>query len=84
MRDSHEPSNDQNHGHSHSHTHGSHSHAHSHSRAVVQRRSPGPQVDRPTENDMEKVRSTIKQFVRDWSAEVRSLGLVLSSGRRLA
>ncbi|KAF6745474.1 N2227-domain-containing protein [Ephemerocybe angulata] len=60
-------------GHSHSHslengnTHGSHSHsrprpdvvpAHSHRKKY-----------RPTDFDMDKLRSTLKQFVRDWSAE---------------
>ncbi|KAJ8517718.1 hypothetical protein ONZ45_g5124 [Pleurotus djamor] len=48
-------------GHSHEHGHG-HSHSHSHSDA---RSSTGGQSD----FDMDKLRSTLKQFVRDWSAE---------------
>lgn len=47
--------------HSHSHDH-SHSHSHSHS-------APQKHKYRPTEADMDKLRSTLKQFVRDWSVE---------------
>ncbi|KAJ3770051.1 N2227-domain-containing protein [Lentinula raphanica] len=47
--------------HSHPHSH-SHSHAHSHS---SQKRY------KPTEFDMDKLRSTLKQLVRDWSDEGR-------------
>ena len=51
-------------GHSHEHGHGhGHSHSHSHSDS---RSSTGGQ----SEFDMDKLRSTLKQFVRDWSAEV--------------
>ncbi|KZV96043.1 N2227-domain-containing protein [Exidia glandulosa HHB12029] len=58
------------HGHSHSHSHSAPSHSHSHSHAHPHSHaSPQPQQSKPTEHDMEKVRSTIKQFVRDWSDE---------------
>ncbi|TFY80859.1 hypothetical protein EWM64_g3160 [Hericium alpestre] len=54
------------HSHPHSHSHGSHGHSH---------RSPGhasPKKSyRPSEFDMDKLRSTLKQFVRDWSEEGR-------------
>ncbi|TEB32801.1 N2227-domain-containing protein [Coprinellus micaceus] len=50
------------HGHSHSHAGPSHSHSHG-----------GPSAPRtkkkPTDFDMDKLRSTLKQFVRDWSKE---------------
>ncbi|ETW77530.1 hypothetical protein HETIRDRAFT_327542, partial [Heterobasidion irregulare TC 32-1] len=53
----------------------SHSHEHSHD---LQIRSHGPSGKlsshkryRPTDFDMDKVRSTLKQFVRDWSQEGR-------------
>ncbi|KAF5325336.1 hypothetical protein D9619_010108 [Psilocybe cf. subviscida] len=53
-------------GHSHSHEHGSsHSHSHSHSHGNALRRN----QDKPTEMDMDKLRSTLKQLVRDWSDE---------------
>ncbi|TFK75538.1 N2227-domain-containing protein [Pluteus cervinus] len=42
------------HDHGHSHSHGSHSHGSAY---------------KPTEFDMDKIRSTLKQFVRDWSEE---------------
>lgn len=54
-------------GHSHSHSHEpSHSHSggHSHSHSAGPRRK-----YKPTDFDMDKLRSTLKQFVRDWSAE---------------
>ncbi|KAI0265419.1 N2227-domain-containing protein [Gloeopeniophorella convolvens] len=50
------------HDHTHSHSHGAHSHT-SPSRANTRRKY------RPTDFDMDKVRSTLKQFVRDWSEE---------------
>ncbi|TFK28276.1 N2227-domain-containing protein [Coprinopsis marcescibilis] len=47
------------HAHEHAHSHGSHSHA-----------APGRKRKfRPTDFDMDKLRSTLKQFVRDWSEE---------------
>ncbi|KAI0342396.1 N2227-domain-containing protein [Trametopsis cervina] len=52
--------------HSHSHSHGSHGHDHGHGHSHG-RHSQGEM--RPTDADMEKLRSTIKQFVRDWSEE---------------
>ena len=69
------------HSHSHSHTHGSHSHSHSHDRAQPWTSRSGGGVKknyRPTENDMDKLRSTLKQLVRDWSAEVRLLHAFLA------
>lgn len=68
--DSHSHSHDvQPHGHSHdaqprTHSHAEPSHAHSHGRP------PAPRLKhKPTEFDMDKLRSTLKQFVRDWSEE---------------
>lgn len=70
--DSSNPGPPNHHAHSHdtpSHSHGSHSHS-----------SPAPPpsapdgaskpAPRPTDHEMDKLRSTLKQFVRDWSAEV--------------
>ncbi|KAJ7066398.1 N2227-domain-containing protein [Mycena amicta] len=55
------------HGHDHGHSHGEHdhghSHSHSHSHGTEQRRY------KPTDFDMDKLRSTLKQLVRDWSTE---------------
>ncbi|OBZ76846.1 hypothetical protein A0H81_03380 [Grifola frondosa] len=56
------------HGHSHSHTHGSHSHTHSHSEPHAPASAKRKRY-RPTDFDMDKLRSTLKQFVRDWSDE---------------
>ncbi|KAJ7651014.1 N2227-domain-containing protein [Roridomyces roridus] len=54
---------------SHSHAHASpgdtHSHTHDHTHGKPRRRY------KPTDFDMEKLRSTLKQFVRDWSVEGR-------------
>ncbi|KDQ56529.1 hypothetical protein JAAARDRAFT_194531 [Jaapia argillacea MUCL 33604] len=60
--------------HSHSHDHASnHSHSHSHPPADAHRlniTSTGRKKPyRPTDFDMDKLRSTLKQFVRDWSEE---------------
>ncbi|KAJ4490072.1 N2227-domain-containing protein [Lentinula aciculospora] len=52
------------HSHSHSHSHSSHSHSHSQSHSHSPRKK-----YKPTEFDMDKLRSTLKQFVRDWSVE---------------
>ncbi|KAF7375361.1 Carnosine N-methyltransferase [Mycena sanguinolenta] len=49
----------------HSHSHG-HTHSHSHDGGPRNRRR-----YKPTDFDMDKLRSTLKQFVRDWSAEGR-------------
>ncbi|KAL0945887.1 hypothetical protein HGRIS_012171 [Hohenbuehelia grisea] len=63
----------QTHSHSHDHDRG-HGHTHSHD----QQRSSGwsaaptsrrPKRYKPTDFDMDKLRSTLKQFVRDWSSE---------------
>lgn len=62
--------------HTHDHDHNLHSHSHSdpssshshHGGATI---LPTPRKRyKPTEYDMDKLRSTMKQFVRDWSAEV--------------
>ncbi|KAJ7456004.1 N2227-like protein-domain-containing protein [Mycena galericulata] len=45
--------------HSHSHSH-SHGHGHGHAKRY-----------KPTDCDMDKLRSTLKQFVRDWSEQGR-------------
>jgi carnosine N-methyltransferase len=62
------------HTHSHSHNHSQHSHAHD---MVQTQDGPAPAKKRrrhkPTDFDMDKLRSTIKQFVRDWSEEVQTL-----------
>ncbi|KAI0698982.1 N2227-domain-containing protein [Cerioporus squamosus] len=61
------PSHSHPHSHSHglhSHTHGSHEHAHGGHRK--QKRY------KPSEHDMDKLRSTLKQLVRDWSVEGKS------------
>ncbi|KAF7976919.1 hypothetical protein HWV62_5320 [Athelia sp. TMB] len=52
-----------------------HSHEHSHAlvratKVMPESSSSRPKRYKPTEFDMDKLRSTIKQFVRDWSAEV--------------
>lgn len=68
-------------GHSHSHSHGESGHAHAHSSLPGRQvQSTGQQNARlPTESDMEKLRSTIKQFVRDWSEEVTRVEYTLYS-----
>lgn len=53
------------HSHSHDHSHGrSHGRSHDHSHP-----EPEKHKYRPTEADIDKLRSTLKQFVRDWSVE---------------
>jgi len=55
----------------------SHSHSHSHSSPHLNEQSPtqGKHIDtpqkkyKPSDFDMDKLRSTLKQFVRDWSEE---------------
>ncbi|KAF5366124.1 hypothetical protein D9757_010946 [Collybiopsis confluens] len=49
------------HPHSHQHSSSSHSHTRSH--------TPSSKKYKPTDFDMDKLRSTLKQFVRDWSIE---------------
>ena len=56
---------DHSHGRSHSHTRNSHSHDHSHTRI-----NSSPKRYQPSELDMDKLRSTLKQLVRDWGEEV--------------
>jgi len=50
------------HEHAHSHSHGSHLHPSAGSESTTRRH-------RPADFDMDKVRSTLKQLVRDWSEE---------------
>ena len=67
------------HGHTHSHS-GHTGHAHSHSHGPHTHSSVNPanhkRKRKPTEFDMDKVRSTLKQLVRDWSEEVGSASLL--------
>ncbi|KAL5478532.1 hypothetical protein ACEPAI_2716 [Sanghuangporus weigelae] len=59
--------------HSHSHADGhTHSHDHGHSHSHAGGSGSGTGRYRPTDFDMDKLRSTLKQFVRDWSEEGRS------------
>ncbi|KAH7883121.1 N2227-like protein-domain-containing protein [Phlebopus sp. FC_14] len=51
--------------HSHNHTH--HGHTHAHTTTSQQSRRRGKY--NPTDFDMDKLRSTLKQFVRDWSED---------------
>lgn len=56
-------------GHDHGHDHGqdhAHDHGHSRSRRGGRKQNPKPRV---SDSDMDKLRSTLKQFVRDWSSE---------------
>ncbi|KAK7052931.1 hypothetical protein VNI00_004251 [Paramarasmius palmivorus] len=55
-------------GHSHSHD-GGHSHSHSHEHPHNHGSSRRSKKYKPNEGDMDKLRSTLKQFVRDWSEE---------------
>ncbi|EPQ50789.1 N2227-domain-containing protein [Gloeophyllum trabeum ATCC 11539] len=64
--------------HTHSHDGPHHGHTHSHSHGPPLNLSSGSGTAsgsqkarryRPTDNDMDKLRSTLKQFVRDWSEE---------------
>lgn len=62
------------HSHSHPHPHGSHSHSHAHEHdapsIVGLHGGQGPQRKyQPTEHDMDKLHSTLKQLVRDWSID---------------
>lgn len=66
----HSHSHDHDHDHSsHSHSDPSSSHAHSHHGGATILSTPRKRY-KPTEYDMDKLRSTMKQFVRDWSVEV--------------
>ena len=56
-------------GHAHSHSHGPHTHSSTDTANHARKR-------RPTEFDMDKVRSTLKQLVRDWSEEVGAASLL--------
>ncbi|QRV84994.1 hypothetical protein RhiJN_13010 [Ceratobasidium sp. AG-Ba] len=51
------------HGHDHGHSHAENTHDHGHQSRRQSKRSP------QTDFDMDKVRSTLKQFVRDWGVE---------------
>ncbi len=68
------------HPHPHPNPHGhEHSRSHSHGSHIIP--STGQENTRrrkrPTEFDMDKVRSTLKQLVRDWSEEVRLIPFVV-------
>ncbi|KAK0460511.1 N2227-like protein-domain-containing protein [Desarmillaria tabescens] len=57
-------------GHSHSHdTDHAHAHSHSHSHGPHSGFHSKPKPYKPSDFDMDKLRSTLKQFVRDWSEE---------------
>ena len=61
------------HGHSHDHAH-NHSHGHTHDRTHPHLHDDLQRRTTPTSaTDMEKIRSTLKQLVRDWSEDVRYL-----------
>lgn len=68
--------------HSHSHEHGGdgHLHSHPHGRGGGHTHSHGSSDHGTNEGDMDKVRSTLKQLVRDWSEEV-SDELLLNQGQ---
>lgn len=55
---------------SHSHTNGGDGHSHSHDHSGRHTHSHGSSDHGTNEGDMDKVRSTLKQLVRDWSEEV--------------
>ncbi|KAG6815982.1 hypothetical protein H0H93_008723 [Arthromyces matolae] len=60
------------HPHSNSHSHSLHTHEHGHDQTHVHDHShPQRRKYKPTDFDMDKLRSTLKQFVRDWSVEGR-------------
>lgn len=66
--------------HQHSHTSGHiHDHSHSHSHSHSTPGSGRPKKFKPTDFDMDKLRSTLKQFVRDWSEEVRFIVICRSN-----
>ena len=65
---------------SHSHEHGGDGHSHSHERGGRHTHSHGSSDHGTNEGDMDKVRSTLKQLVRDWSEEV-SDELLLNQGQ---
>ncbi|KAF7304952.1 N2227 domain-containing protein [Mycena kentingensis (nom. inval.)] len=61
-----QPTSEHSHAHSHGHDHGhAYEHGHSHSHGGQSKRG----RYKPTDFDMDKLRSTLKQLVRDWSAE---------------
>jgi hypothetical protein len=63
--------------HVHSHVHGSYSHDHSHPHPFAQPEPETGTQQRVSDSDMDKLRSTLKQFVRDWSAEVKAMSQTL-------
>jgi carnosine N-methyltransferase len=56
--------------HSHEHGHDGDDHSHSHGHGGRHTHSHGSSDHGINEGDMDKVRSTLKQLVRDWSEEV--------------
>lgn len=65
-----EPEPLQSHEHSHEHGGDGRSHSHPHNHGGGHTHSHGSSDHGINEGDMEKVRSTLKQLVRDWSEEV--------------
>lgn len=62
--------------HDHTHDHGhNNDHSHPHDRSHHQPSARITKQNRASDADMDKLRSTLKQFVRDWSAEVIQLPL---------
>ncbi|KAH9903376.1 N2227-domain-containing protein [Cubamyces lactineus] len=73
-RHSHGEGHSHSHSHQHPHTHSHGSNSHTHGTPSTPTPSGGREINkkrkfRPTEHDMEKLRSTLKQLVRDWSEE---------------
>lgn len=70
----HDHEHDHDHAHSHSHDHG-HSHSHESSDAEGEHAAPSPANPKPKpshtvrDNQQDKVRSTLRSFVRDWTKE---------------
>ena len=62
----------------HEHSH-AHPHERSHSHPFAQSGPGNGTQQRVSDSDMDKLRSTLKQFVRDWSAEVETISQILFS-----
>lgn len=60
------------HSHSHSHPHHLQSHLYDHGNTISDGKTTRKHQGKykPSDSDMDKLRSTLKQFVRDWSEEV--------------
>ena len=64
-----EPSSSHSHDHAHSHSHSAPSSAAKEDNLFKGSKADFKKVPKPSDFDMDKLRSTLKQFVRDWSAE---------------